>query len=51
MPCNPLKVNRSFGEIYRLHLQGKKAEQDVRIKADDKPIHDFTLDLARLILP
>jgi hypothetical protein len=23
-PCNPLKVNRSFGETYRLHLQGLK---------------------------
>jgi hypothetical protein len=22
-PCSPLKVNRRFGETYRLHLQGK----------------------------
>jgi hypothetical protein len=23
-PCSPLKVNRSFGGKYRLHLQGRK---------------------------
>jgi hypothetical protein len=23
-PCTPLKVNRRFGRIYRLHLQGRK---------------------------
>jgi hypothetical protein len=23
-PCSPLKVNRSFGGTYRLHLQGRR---------------------------
>jgi hypothetical protein len=23
-PCSPLSVNRSFGETYRLHLQGRR---------------------------
>jgi hypothetical protein len=23
-PCNPLKVSRRFGGIYRLHLQGRR---------------------------
>jgi hypothetical protein len=26
-PCSPLKVNRRFGETYRLHLQGRRVSQ------------------------
>jgi hypothetical protein len=33
-PCSPVKVNRRFGRIYRLHLQGrKKADQGTSVKA------------------
>jgi hypothetical protein len=24
LPCSPLKVNRRFGRIYRLHIQGRR---------------------------
>jgi hypothetical protein len=27
-PCSPLKVNRSFGVTYRLHLQGRRISQE-----------------------
>jgi hypothetical protein len=27
-PCSPLKVNRRFGEIYRLHIQGRRISQE-----------------------
>jgi hypothetical protein len=26
-PCSPLKVNRRFGETYRLHLLGRRISQ------------------------
>jgi hypothetical protein len=28
-PCSRLKVNRSFGETYRLHLQGWRVNQEI----------------------
>jgi hypothetical protein len=28
-PCSPLKVNRSFGRTYRLHLQGRKIRSTI----------------------
>jgi hypothetical protein len=37
MKISPLKVNRCFGEIYRIHLQVPRiVEQDTSVKADDK---------------
>jgi hypothetical protein len=38
-PCNPLRVNRRFGGIYRLYLQGRKvsrarAQRESRWKPD-----------------
>jgi hypothetical protein len=37
-PCSPLRVNRRFGETYRLHLQGRKkeVEQETSVKAGGK---------------
>jgi hypothetical protein len=33
MPCSALKVNRRFGGIYRLHLQGRKqTKQETSVK-------------------
>jgi hypothetical protein len=29
--CVPLKVNRRFGETYRLHLHGQSGEQDTSV--------------------
>jgi hypothetical protein len=35
--CSPLKVNRRFGGIYRLHLQvGEEAEHEISMKAGGK---------------
>jgi hypothetical protein len=42
MPCSPLSVNRRFGEIYRLHLQGRKTSR-ARNQRESRLANAFTL--------
>jgi hypothetical protein len=44
-PCSPLKVNRRFGETYRLHLQGRRISEKAGGKQTSYAVYFSTLKM------
>jgi hypothetical protein len=51
-PCSPLKLNRYFGAMCHLHLEGRISQARASMKAGNKPSHLLSRwHFAHLILP
>jgi hypothetical protein len=48
-PCSVLKVNRRFGQIYRLHLQGRISQARCSVEAGGKS-HGVTSQKTELFI-